>query len=384
MPPLRVLHVIESLGHGGAEQNLLSLLRQLPREKFSHHLAWLRHDERLIDGFRPLVDSMIPLKAGPGLGLLAATARLRRWIRDHAPQVVHVQLVRSQIVGRIAALCAGRVPVVTTWQNVFYAKEALADFANSRLRRAVVRGIDGLTGFGDNRFIGVSAHVARELGRQLWVPSDRVSVIYNCVEPARYAQVNDEDLAALRTSLDVPTNARLLLTVGRLVEQKNQAEAVLAMKTVTATHPEAVLLIAGAGPGQGRLQDQIRTLDLSRNVRLLGARADIPALLQLADLFVFPSLYEGLSVALVEALANGLGAVVSDIPQNREIADGIDAVSFVSPGDPVRLAQIIGHRLNGALCRPTRADRDRLRTTFAPASLAAKLGDILQAAARPI
>jgi hypothetical protein len=105
--PLEVLHVLESLGHGGAEQNLLSVLRSLSQDRFRNHLAWLYDDEKLLESFRPHVASLVPLRAHGRLGLLRAGARLTRWLRERHPDVVHTQLVRAQIVGRASANLAG-------------------------------------------------------------------------------------------------------------------------------------------------------------------------------------------------------------------------------------------------------------------------------------
>src|SRR5262245_20490738 len=117
--PLEVLHVIEALGQGGAEQNLLSILRELPSPRFRHHLGWLRpHPDELAASFQPHVASMVPLHDGPRWSHARATTKLVRWLRVHRPAVIHAQMIGPQLVSRAAALAGGgRVPVVTTWQN---------------------------------------------------------------------------------------------------------------------------------------------------------------------------------------------------------------------------------------------------------------------------
>lgn len=392
--PLRVLHVTESLAHGGAEQNLLSFLRRLPPERFQHHLAYLYPDEALLEKFRPHVASLVPLGAGRGPGLLKAAATLQGWVRRNRVHVVHAQLLRAQLVARAAALTSAfgvafgamRPPVVTTWQNAFYDDFSVADFG-SPARRTLVRRLDAVTGRYDRHFIAVSEHVAAHCSAALGVSRDRVSVIYNCVEPGRYAPVSTEVLAHTRAELGLVPEARVILSVGRLVVQKGQRHLIAALPHILRQVPHAVLLIAGGGPLRAELQAQVSALALGDRVRLLGPRGDVPALYQMADLFAFPSLYEGLSVALVEALANALPAVVSDIPQNREVIEeagrGLRSVRLVAREDAAGIGAAVVELLRGGgvVREAAMPARDAVRIRFSPERLAQRFGATLEAAA---
>lgn len=379
--PLDVLHVTDSLAHGGAEQNLLSLLRRLPRDRFRNHLAWIVDDLRLNDAFRPYVETLVPLGGDYSwIGCARATLRLGAWIRRHRPDVVHAQLITAQLVARAAAF--GVRPIVTTWQNAWYEPQATNEFGGPK-RRQLMRLLDAVSGRFDRHVIAVSEHVASHTAAQLHVPSDRVSVIYNAVEPARYEPLDAAVLERTRRELGVRGSERVLLTVGRLVPQKGQIDLILAMPSILRRVPDAVLLIAGEGPLRDELRAQVGALELGDRVRLLGARGDVPALLQIADLFLFPSRYEGLSVALVEALSNGLPVVASDIPQNREVGEGLGAVRFVAPGAVESLAETVAALL--ADYEPLRAvaeqSRALVRERFAPGRLAARFGAVLERAA---
>jgi glycosyltransferase involved in cell wall biosynthesis len=376
--PLDVVHVTETLAHGGAEQNLLSIIRRLPPERFRHHLVWLYDDEVLLESFRPHVTSLVPLHAKRGLGLAAVALRLANWLRHHRPNVVHTQLIRAEIVARVAAFIAGGLPVVTTWQNTFYDDHALGEFGNSRARRAFVRWLDRVTGRLDRGFIAVSSHVAQHCSSQLGVPSERVRVIHNAIDPERCSSIPPADLSDLRTRLGLELGAPMLLSVGRLVAQKGHVDLIDCFPQVLAAAPKAILLIAGAGPLRADLQSRIDRAGLAGRIKLLGARRDVPALYQLADAFVFPSRYEGLSVALVEALVNGLPIICSDIPQNREVADGVDGVRFVQCRDITGWALAIVETLKSSSDRSaTIVARSGLRESFSPIALASRVGDEL-------
>src|SRR5262249_5043793 len=183
-----------------------------------------------------------------------------------------------------------------------------------------------------------------------------------------------ESLARLRGELSLAPHQLVLLAVGRLSHQKRHNDTIAAMPEILRRQPAAVLLVAGRGPLEPALAAEVAARGLHGRVRLLGFRPDVPLLYQLADLFVFPSSNEGLSVALVEALANGLPAVVSDIPQNREAASGVeDAVRFVPVADPAALACAISDALaeRTRLRQAALAARDPVRSRFAPDRLAA-------------
>ncbi len=146
--------------------------------------------------------------------------------------------------------------------------------------------------------------------------------------------------AAARKAIDVSETDRILLTVARLTRQKGHAVLLSALPLVLAREAQAKLVIVGSGPEQSTLEDQIRTAGLGHAVRLLGARADVADLLASADLFVLPSHFEGLPLALLEAMAAGVPVVASAIGGTVE-AIGEAHPHLVPPGDPQALADAI-------------------------------------------
>lgn len=381
--PLRVLHVIDSIGPGGAEQNLLTVLPHLPPDRFENHIAWLYDDSRLLDQMAPFVASATHLRSGHGIFHVSTAVRLAWLIAERGIDVVHAQLIRTQLVARAASLLAGRVPVVTTWQNTNYAPESLSIFGHSRRDRAAILALDAISSRYDSKFLAVSEYVKSNSCEALHVDPRRVTVVPNAVAPNRYAPVPASDIAELRASLGVSTG-RLILNVGRLVDQKDQRTAIDAMPSVLRRHPDVVLAVAGGGPREQSLREQIARLGLEKSVKLLGVRSDIPSLLQAADVFLFPSLFEGLPVALVEALANALPAVVSDIPPHREVAEGMASVRFVPTGQPERIASALVELLSDLPAARSSASQaaETIRHRFSASAIGAALGEAIEGAAR--
>ncbi len=379
--PLRVMHVIDSLAEGGAEQNLLTLIRNLPAHEYEHHLAWLYPDERLLPAFAPHVASVLALRTGRQLGLLGASSRLAKHIRRTHPDVVSAKLIRAQLVARIAVAISGRIPLVSTWECVSYGDEMYVELGHRGpwLRRLTWL-LDAGTGVRDAHFVAVSHEVADHNARVLRVASSRVSVIYNAIDPSKIVDIGSVERDALRKDLGVRDGAPLLLSVGRLVAQKDHATSVRAMVDVANAFPDALLVIAGAGQLRTPLEETVDMLQMRDHVRILGARTDVPRLLRAADLFVFASRYEGLGIALMEALAAGLPAVCSDIGTSREVAAESEAVRFFPRGDASALASTLVHALHDlpSLRLAARAGSPGVLRRFGPDVMAAGYGSLFR------
>ena len=137
------------------------------------------------------------------------------------------------------------------------------------------------------------------------------------------------------------TNKEQLVTTGRLVSQKGHRYLLEAMSKVIANFPKVHLFIIGDGPLRPELERMIQQLGLEKRVFLMGSKApqEVKSLLWNASVFVFSSLFEGLGVALLEAMASGLASVASAIPTVKEIDPEGKAILLATPGDPKSLAE---------------------------------------------
>lgn len=144
----------------------------------------------------------------------------------------------------------------------------------------------------------------------------------------------------MRLALGLAETDRVLLTVARLTRQKGHAVLLAAAPSVLARVPDAKFVLVGDGPEREAIEDQIRSAGLQQAARLLGTRHDVTDLLASADLFVLPSHFEGLPLALLEAMAAGVPVVASAIGGTVE-ALGCAHPHLVGPGDPAALADAI-------------------------------------------
>jgi glycosyltransferase involved in cell wall biosynthesis len=172
--------------------------------------------------------------------------------------------------------------------------------------------------------------------------------IHNGVDPSRFAQI---DRVAMRTSLGLDVNRPVIGTVGRLDPVKDQAGLIRAFAQVRSQFPEAVLVIAGDGPCREELRGLVASLQLGENVRLLGERKDIPNVLGAMDVFVLPSIAEGISNTILEAMATGLPVVATRTGGNPELVEDGVTGSLVPVREPGRLAQTLGNYLTDPYLR---------------------------------
>ena len=187
------------------------------------------------------------------------------------------------------------------------------------------------------------------------VPAPLAATVLNGIPVRRFGRGADARAAA-RARLGIPPAAPVLGCVGRLVGLKNHRLLLGCLPQLAAAHPDVRLLLVGDGPLEATLKAEAVALGIADRVVFAGACDDVPALLPALDVFVLPSLTEGLSIALLEACAAGLAVVASDVGGNPEIVhDGVSGRLFHS-GDGATLCALLDDLLGDA------AQRDRLGT----------------------
>ena len=155
-------------------------------------------------------------------------------------------------------------------------------------------------------------------------------IINNAIDVAAYTY-DPTKREEMRRQLDL-TDELAIGHVGRFNPQKNHPFLLDIFAALLKKEPDAVLLLAGGGEGMPKIQAKAQELGIAERVRFLGVRSDVADLMQAMDVFVFPSLYEGLGIALVEAQAAGLPCVVSDtIPHEAYLTDLVDSEKLSAP-----------------------------------------------------
>jgi glycosyltransferase involved in cell wall biosynthesis len=367
---VRILHVIESMQMGGAERHLANLLGPLRDLGVDNEVALLWSGDAYDDSVRPF--ARVHDLGLPPRRVLAGLPRLIRLAQS--VDLVHTQLPWADIAGRVAAMAA-RKPSVTTLQTTWYDAANVRTFAPAVRRNiGLVRRLDAVTARSTRRFFAVSEATRRTYMNELGVPGERIAVIPNTVDLARFDADALGSRAAARASIGCGDGELALLMVARLVPPKGHADAIAATARLRAELP-LKLYIAGTGPENERLR--ALAAQESAPAVFLGPRTDVPRLLHAADLFLFPSIIEGMPLALIEAMAMGVACLCSDIPENREA--GGDAIAYTPAGDVPALVASLRAILQAPARQRELAQAGRARATrYSSRTVAAELYHSMQ------
>jgi glycosyltransferase involved in cell wall biosynthesis len=325
--PRRVFFFTDSPAFGGAEQAMLTLLQALDPARWSSTLLY--HSS---PGSRPLVEAAaragVPTVAVPPMpeGLVGARRLLPfvAFVRRRRPDVFHAHLTwplacKFALAGALLA----RVPaVVGTHQLV-------PTFTMTRPTRLQQRVLGRRVG----RYIAVSEDTRRQLLEIFDWPPEKIVVVPNVVAPVEPDTPPDE---ALRARL-LRGHAAVALVPARLDVQKGHRYLLDAVSRMNGVH----VVFAGDGPERGALEARVRELDIERHVTFLGFREDVPRLMRCSDVVVLPSLFEGLPVSVLEAMAARIPVVATAIGGTDEVVvDGVTGL-LVPPRDAGALAAAI-------------------------------------------
>lgn len=328
-----VVHFTDTAGFGGAERMMLITLAGLDRSRWRPVLAHYP-----TDGGRALAAAArgleIPTREVPGSTGTRGAVDLPRFaslLREEHCSILHAHLVGPLrgTKGLLAARLAGVRGTVAT-QHLYHPLRSTRERMRQRLVSTLV-----------DRYVAVSHGTGRQLARS--VAGERIRVIHNAIETSRFRECGAESGPVSEHT------RRIVLAVARLHGRKGIHHLLEAARQV----PDAVFLIAGEGPERQRLEESAARLGISDRVRFLGTRADIAGLLRSCDVFVLPSLFEGLPVSVIEAMAAARPVVATDIEGTDEIVVDGKTGCLVPPADPGALARAI----TGLLHDPDRAAR---------------------------
>lgn len=330
---LRVLWITTSATWDGPGRALAALLRHWPSADDAVRVSALRHvAPEFARAVPPRYSTQaFDMRGAVGAGATAAFVRLcRQW----KPDLIHTQLSRADWAGRIAGRYLG-LPVVSTIQNV-HSRMYPAEFSGVVGRLGA--GLDRVTGRWVSRFIAVSSGVADDLV-QGGVPRDRVTVLFNPFDRDRAIRPGARDAA--RLAWGASDGDLVVGTVALLKMQKGIRDLVEAARIVTTASPRVRFVHVGGGPMTADMRAWIDAAGLGSRFTLAGWVDDPLSVLPGMDLFVLPSHWEGLPIALLEAMAAGVPVIGTRVPGIEEVIVDGESGRLVPARDPASLAAAI-------------------------------------------
>lgn len=300
-PKKKVLHLIQSLGSGGCENMLLRTLPLIP--DFQHTVLTLKEPGELAPGFaaKGIDVQTIHLR---NLFSLSGILRLRRIVREQNPDIIITYLFHADVLGRLALFGATHAPVIpflrTTYNHPRYRIARLFEWLTAPLVR---------------RYLANSEAVKSFYIRHIGVTPERITVIPNGIDTEYFDRLVPDQ--KLRDSLSIGPDDFVIICVANLHPNKGHRFLLEAFEAVWPEFPQIKLLLVGDGEERGNIESMISSFRSKGAIRILGRRDDVPALLKLSRLFVLPTLFEGQSNAILEAMAAGVPVITTNIPENR-------------------------------------------------------------------
>ncbi|TAJ10891.1 MAG: glycosyltransferase [Nitrospirae bacterium] len=340
----RILHLIEDLGSGGAERLLYTNLSRLDRKQFDGLVVYL-YDQNDFwnEPIRRLGYPVVCLQLRSIYDLPLGIIRLWRLLKHERVDLIHAHLYGANIIGRIIGRLRG-IPVLSSLHCPDYEPILLQDNPSlTPLKLASLRLLDWLScRFAPPVFLAVSNYVKASAVRYLGLAPERVSVIYNSVDLTAFEGPEDRR-HAMRATLGITHSTPVVLCIARFNPLKGVRYLIEAVPLVTEQRPDVCFLFIGAtNPEAERsFREFLERRGVADRVRLLGIQPDVRPYLQLCDIFVLPSLAEGLGIALVEAMAMERACVATRTSALPEVvADGRSGI-LVEPANPSALARSI-------------------------------------------
>jgi len=340
---IHIQHVVLSLQPGGLENGVVNVVNRLNPNRFRSSVCCLQQAGGFAARLSAVELAIHEMGKRGGIDFFLPL-RLANLFRRTKPDIVHTRNADAFFYGFLGAKMAGVRSVIHS--------EHGRTFGERRLRYLVQREFSRYT----DVVFSVSEQLKRDLVARIGIPANRIRVIYNGVDFDKFASTQRDQS---RAQLGVRSDEFLVGSVGRLVRVKNFP---LLLRAICAPGMNKVIVaLVGDGPERKALEVLARSLEISERVRFLGHRDDVADLLAAMDVFVLPSISEGMSNTLLEAMAAGIPAVASDVGGTPEIVrDGIDGLLFES-GNLTALRDKLQRVLADGALRMCFAEAGRIR-----------------------
>ena len=333
--PLSVVHVIFRLHIGGLENGLVNLINRLPEQEFNHAIICIDTFTDFRERIHNRNVQIFAINKAPGWDT-GALVRIYKLLKSLKPDIVHTR--------NLAALDALLPAFLAGVRYRIHGEHGrdVNDLDGTNRKLQILRKLHRPL---VTRYISLSLELHGYLMEKIGVSPERVTQIYNGVDSGIFCPSKDPVDRCEELDLYFGRGKFVIGTVGRLDSVKNQMYLVSAFQALLDKHPglskTVRLAMVGDGPTMNSIERYLAKKGLNELVWLPGSRNDIPDVLRSFDIFVLPSLAEGISNTILEAMASGLPVVASDVGGNKElIVEGVTG-QLVAANDPSALHDAI-------------------------------------------
>lgn len=299
MKKIKLMQITHDLAIGGLQQVVVNLCRTIDRERFDVSVLCLRDLGEFVQDVENMGVKVIYLPQKKDGTDYFSFLKVARILKEENIDVIHTHNTQPFIDGTIAAILAGVKTIVHTDHARNFPDKKRYMFAEWLVSHAAYK------------VVGVSEHTSSNLMKYEKISKKKISTIPNGIDGKRYDIAVDKKKK--RAELGIPGDGFVIGVAARLTEGKGISYLLQAMITLTIEFPGISLVIAGTGEYEEELKRQAKELEVADSTFFIGPRSDMPEILKVLDLFVLPSLHEGLPMVLLEAMAAGCPVVSTDV-----------------------------------------------------------------------
>ncbi|MDX1761733.1 MAG: glycosyltransferase [Christiangramia sp.] len=313
MQRLKILHIIKSLGRGGAEMLLPETLKLHDPTSFEfHYIYFLPWKNQMVPAIEQAGGKVTCFSASNNIELLRKYNSVLRYCEEHQIDLVHCHLPWSGFLGRLVHKISD-IPVLYTEHNI-----------QERYHLAT-KTLNKLTFNSQTAALGVSRDVTRSIKENIH-PKIPVNTLLNGVNTSRFKKDIDQG-RIIRSKYQIPLDSIVVGNIAVFRKQKGLTDWVKAFKEITEKRKDVYGILVGAGPLEAEVKQQIKELGLSNNLKLAGLQTDTVSYFSAMDIFMMSSEFEGLPIALLEAMSMSCAVVSTKaggvVEVIREPSDGL-------------------------------------------------------------
>jgi glycosyltransferase EpsF len=329
--PARVLHVLRGMDRGGAETMIMNYYRNIDRNRIQFDFLCMSDEEHHYDEeIESLGGRIIHIPPPKKSGVLAHIRDMVSAMKGYGPFVaVHAHTLHHSGIVLLSARVAGI-------KNRISHSHSTSNVGEDRLIRKVYFSLMRLLIHKQaTRLLACGEEAGRYLFDDRKYEEGRVTVLPLAIDLELYRDLSIDDSMRKRHALSLENTSLVLGHVGRFAQPKNHMFFIPLLKQLRDLGVDCKLVLVGDGSLREEFEEEIANNELENYVKLLGVRSDIPELMNMLDVFLLPSLYEGLPVVSIEAQAAGVPCIMSD-NITREVDMGLGLVNFMSLDSPIQ------------------------------------------------
>ena len=301
----KIIHLIQALDNGGCENMLLRTLPLL--SDFEHAIITLDHEGDLSEKFKEKKIPVINIRQKSFLDILAYF-RLFKTIKNLQPNLIITYLFHADAIGRIFLQLFTKIKIIPFLRTTYNHKKYWPARLFEKITKNFVK-----------NYLANSESVKNFYVKNIGVSPEKITVIPNGIDISFYDKIERNE--NLRLSLGIKPEEIIIICIANLHENKGHKYLLEAFENIYKENNKIKLLLVGDGNEKENLLNQIKNYVSKNNILFLGKRTDVPQLLRISDIFALPTLFEGMSNAIMEAMACGLPIITTDIAENKELIE---------------------------------------------------------------